>query len=194
MLEALQPLFLDEFSNISNIDFGFWLRIIALVFNFYRSGNRESTKMSTITTMPSAEEIALAKLSSQELSAVIEVNATAQIINVIDKRGKSHEVTLPSSALNMMIEVLTQLGQGNSVSITPVHAELTTQEGADLLNVSRPTFIKLLDAGVIKFSRTGNRRKVAFADVVKYKNQLDEKSLAALDELSALDQEMDFGY
>ena len=46
-----------------------------------------------------------------------------------------------------MIEVLTQLGQGNSVSITPIHAKLTTPEGADMLNMSRPTFIKLLDSG-----------------------------------------------
>ncbi|MEZ8105677.1 helix-turn-helix domain-containing protein [Vibrio cortegadensis] len=76
----------------------------------------------------------------------------------------------------MMIEVLTQLGQGNSVSITPIHAELTTPEGADMLNMSRPTFIRLLDSGDIPFSRTDNRRKVAYA------------------ELSVLDQEMDMGY
>ena len=150
--------------------------------------------MNTATKLPTAEEIALAKLGSRELSAVMETNGEAQKINVIDKSGKTHEVLIPSSALNMMIELLTQLGNGNSVSITPIHAELTTQEGAEMLNMSRPTFIKLLDSSEIPFSRTGNRRKVAYADLMEYKNRLEEKRLAALAELSALDQEMDMGY
>jgi excisionase family DNA binding protein len=60
--------------------------------------------------------------------------------------------------------------------------------------MSRPTFIKLLDSGDIPFSRTGNRRKVAYADLMKYKDSLEENRLAALAELSALDQEMDMGY
>lgn len=150
--------------------------------------------MNTTTTLPNAEEIALAKLGSQELSAVIESNGEAQKINVVDKSGKTHEVTIPSSALKLMIEVLTQLGQGNSVNITPIHAELTTQDGADILNMSRPTFIKLLDSGEIPFTRKGNRRKVAFADVIKYKENLEMQRLVTLDELSALDQEMGMGY
>ncbi|AUI88979.1 DNA-binding protein (plasmid) [Vibrio azureus] len=150
--------------------------------------------MNTATKLPSAEDMALAKLGSQELSAVIEINGEAQRINVVDKSGNTHGVTIPASALNMMIEVLTQLGQGNSVSITPIHAELTTQEGADMLNMSRPTFIKLLDSGDIPYSRTGNRRKVAYVDLMEYKNRLEENRLADLAELSALDQEMDMGY
>ena len=146
------------------------------------------------TILPSAEEMALAKLSSQELSAVIESNGVAQKINIVDRIGKTHEVTLPASALKMMIEVLTQLGNGNSVNITPIHAELTTQEGADLLNMSRPTFIKLLDSGAITYNRTGNRRKVPFAAVMEYKQKLEMQRLATLDELSALDQELGMGY
>jgi excisionase family DNA binding protein len=90
--------------------------------------------------------------------------------------------------------MLTQLGQGNSVSITPIHAELTTQEAADMLNMSRPSFIKLLDSDDIPHSRTGNRRKVAFMDVMNYKQELENKRLATLDELSALDQELGLGY
>ena len=146
------------------------------------------------TILPSAEEMALAKLSSQELSAVIESNGVAQKINIVDRIGKTHEVTLPASALKMMIEVLTQLGNGNSVNITPIHAELTTQEGADLLNMSRPTFIKLLDSGAITNNRTGNRRKVPFAAVMEYKQKLEMQRLATLDELSAFDQELGMGY
>ncbi|MGL4930084.1 MAG: excisionase family DNA-binding protein [Plesiomonas sp.] len=150
--------------------------------------------MNITAVLPSAEEIALAKLGSQELSAVIETNGEAQLINIADKLGKFHAVTVPASALKLMIEVLTQLGEGNSVSITPIHAELTTQEGADMLNMSRPTFIKLLDAGEISFSRTGNRRKVPFSAVIEYKNKLESQRLEALSTLSELDQEMGMGY
>ncbi len=60
--------------------------------------------------------------------------------------------------------------------------------------MSRPTFIKLLDSGDLPYARTGNRRKVAFVDVMQYKRQLDEQRLATLDELSALDQELNLGY
>lgn len=150
--------------------------------------------MNMLTATPNAEEMALAKLSSQELAAVIESQGESQLVSIIDNRGKTHEVTLPVSALKLMVEVLTQLGQGNSVNITPIQAELTTQEAADLLSMSRPTLIKLLDEGVLPFSRTGNRRKVPFAAVLEYKQNLQEQRLSALDELSALDQELGLGY
>lgn len=80
------------------------------------------------------------------------------------------------------------------MKITPIHAELTTQEGADLLNMSRPTFIKLLDSDEIPYTRTGNRRNVAYPDVSDYKQKLFEKRLATLNELSALDQAEDLDY
>lgn len=150
--------------------------------------------MSNVKTLPSAQDIALAKLSSQELSAVLESNGESQNINIVDKEGINHEVTIPSSALKLLIEVLTQLGQGNSVNITPIHAELTTQEAADMLNMSRPTLIKLLDSDQIPHFRKGNRRKVAFVDVISFKTNLDKQRLSALDELSALDQELGLGY
>lgn len=150
--------------------------------------------MNAITAIPSAEEIALAKLSSQELAAVIESQGESQLVSVIDKQGQKHEVTLPVSALKLMVEVLTQLGQGNSVNITPIQAELTTQDAADLLNMSRPTLIKLLDAGELPFSRTGNRRKVPFAAVLEYKQKIQAQRIDALDELASLDQELGLGY
>lgn len=157
-----------------------------------KKNNKEDT-MNTIT-LPNAEEIALARLSSQELSSMLGTNSVAQKINIVDKRGESHELSIPSSVFDIMVEVLTQLGNGNSVNITPVHAELTTQEGADLLNMSRPTFIKLLDSEAIPYNRTGNRRKVLFSDINAYKTKLEQERLDTLNELSALDQGMGMGY
>ena len=92
------------------------------------------------------------------------------------------------------MDVLTELGEGNTVKLMPIHAELTTQEAADLLNVSRPTLIKLLDDEEIPFHRSGNRRKVRFADLRQYQETLEKNRLNALDDLSALDQELGLGY
>ena len=149
--------------------------------------------MNSYTKLPSAAEVELAKLGRRQ-SAAIEISGEAQRINVIDRSGKAHEIMIPSSALNMMIEVLTQLSQGNSVRITPVHVELTTQEGADMLNMSRPTFIKLLDSNEIPFNHSGNRRKVSYADIMEYKSRQQTNRLATLEELSASDQDLDMGY
>ena len=150
--------------------------------------------MNTAIRVPSPEEAALAKLCSQELAGVLATNGDQQNFSFTDQAGKAHAITLPQPALTLFIEVLTQLGEGNIVQITPIHAELTTQQAADMLNMSRPTFIKLLDEDIIPFARTGNRRKVSYADVMKYKEALQEKRLASLDELSALDQANDMGY
>lgn len=150
--------------------------------------------MNTTIRVPSPEEAALAKLCSQELAGVLATNGDQQNFSFTDQAGKAHAITLPQPALTLFIEVLTQLGEGNIVQITPIHAELTTQQAADMLNMSRPTFIKLLDEDIIPFARTGNRRKVSYADVMKYKEALQEKRLASLDELSALDQANDMGY
>jgi len=146
--------------------------------------------MHAIQTLPSAEEVALAKVSSQELSAILPVDGHASTFNITSSDGEVHHITIPSGALKLMVEVLTQLGQGNVVNITPIHAELTTQEGAEILNISRPTFIKLLDSDVIPHSRTGNRRKVAFTDIMIYKENLEAQRLKSLNELSALDQDI----
>ncbi len=145
-------------------------------------------------TLPTPEEIALAKISSRELSAVLQTKGNSQTLSITDREGVVHAVKLPVAALHFLVEVLTQLSEGNMIKLTPVHAELTTQEGADLLNISRPTFIKLLNNKKIPYHRVGNRRKVTFVDVNNYKQEIDNKRMTALEQLSALDQEMNMGY
>ncbi|MFX6759798.1 helix-turn-helix domain-containing protein, partial [Acinetobacter baumannii] len=82
---------------------------------------------------------------------------------------------------------------GNAVKVVPVHAELTTQEAADLLNVSRPHFVKLLEDGVLAFHRTGKHRRVRFADLMQYKEARERASEQAMAELAQQSQELGMG-
>lgn len=105
-----------------------------------------------------------------------------------------HTVSIPTSALRLLLDVLTEIGQGNAVSIIPIHAELTTQEAADVLNVSRPFLVQLLEKGDIPFHKIGTHRRVRYQDVIAYKNRIDAERRKALDELAAQAQELGMGY
>ena len=90
--------------------------------------------------------------------------------------------------------MLTEIGQGNAVSIIPIHAELTTQEAADVLNVSRPFLVQLLEKGEMPFHKTGTHRRVRYQDVILYKARIDARRREVLDALAAQAQELGTGY
>ncbi|MCB1053423.1 MAG: helix-turn-helix domain-containing protein [Acidobacteria bacterium] len=145
-------------------------------------------------TLKAPEEVLLAKESSRTLSSLIESKENIQIIYVEDDRGNRHQVNLPASALRLLTEILAELGSGNSVQVFPLHAILTTQEAANLLNVSRPFLVKLLKQGEIPYHKTGSHRRLALTDVLAYKENIDEKRSKTLDELVAISQELGLGY
>jgi excisionase family DNA binding protein len=86
--------------------------------------------------------------------------------------------------------VISYPGIGNAVTLMPHHAELTTQEAADLLNVSRPFLVGLLENGQLPHHKVGTHRRVRFADLMTYKRRRDAESEEALRELAALSQVM----
>jgi excisionase family DNA binding protein len=144
-------------------------------------------------TLPTPEEVAIAKSCGRELSAYVNKASDFQRIEIFDEKG-SHPVSIPMSALRLLIEVLTEIGEGNAVNIIPIHAELTTQEAADALNVSRPFFVKLLEEKKIPFHKTGTHRRVKYQDVMNYKNTIDASRSETLNELAQQAQALNMGY
>ena len=145
------------------------------------------------TAPPTAEEVQIARESSRTLAAVLETRVEAQQIELTTPEG-SKQVMVPVSALRMLVEILTQIGSGNAVKIIPIHAELTTQEAADLLNVSRPFLIEALERDEIPYRKVGTHRRIRYEDVLAYKERIDAERKQTLDELAAQAQELKLGY
>jgi excisionase family DNA binding protein len=142
---------------------------------------------------PTEEEAALAKESSRRLARFI---GTAREFSVQPRDGgqTTESIVLPLSAARLLAEILTQMAQGNAVTLIPVHAELTTQQAADLLNVSRPFLVKLLEQGKLPFRKVGKHRRIRFSDVLAFQQRNDAARREALQKLVAEGQELDLGY
>jgi excisionase family DNA binding protein len=99
------------------------------------------------------------------------------------------ETALPESVFLLLERVVEVLARGDALTIVPVGKELTTQQAADILNMSRQYLVRLLDDGRVPFHRTGTHRRVRIEDVLAYKRQRDRDRIASLDDLTRMTQE-----
>lgn len=106
----------------------------------------------------------------------------------------SEKVELPPSAVKVLSKTLSYLAQGKDVTVIPQTVDVTTQKAADILRVSRPFFIKLLESGEIPFRKVGKHRRILLEDIIAYKEQIDRQRLETLEKLTAQAQELDLGY
>lgn len=144
--------------------------------------------------LPVDREMQAAVLGQRALAALLATRVETHKIEIYDEKNQAHRIELPTAALRLLVEILAELAGGNAVKVVAIHAELTTQEAADLLNVSRPYLVKLLEDGVLPFHKTGKHRRVRLADLMEYKQQRDQVSEQALTELAEQAQELRLGY
>lgn len=143
--------------------------------------------------IPDQHDRALAGAASIALAPVADATGAIKIA-VTNAAGVEQTVELPASMLRLVFSVLSEMARGNAVSLIPMHAELTTQEAADILNVSRPHLVGLLEKGAVPFRKVGVQRRVQFRDVMDYKARFDADRHAALDALARQAQDLRLGY
>lgn len=147
---------------------------------------------SNVVHLPTHEEAETAKVSSRALSKYATNDRLK--LKITSNGGETEDLILPSFAINMLLDVLTEMSKGNSVTVMPIHAELSTQQTAELLNVSRPYLVNLLESGKIPFRKVGAHRRVMAKDVIEYQKFIDNERLKALDHLAVQAQEFGMGY
>lgn len=103
-------------------------------------------------------------------------------------------ITIPKSALSLLYVILQNMAEGKSISIIPSESEVSTQQAAEILNVSRPHLIKLLEAGKIPFKKVGSHRRVLLKELMAYEEKLKKDKENQLDFLSKQAQELNLGY
>lgn len=146
------------------------------------------------TVAPTEADALLARESSRRLATHKLGRRSSVNIQLLDDGKEAETVAVPTSALRLFLHLLTEMSLGNAVTLIPTHAELTTQQAADLLNVSRPYVVKLLDEGKIPFRTVGKYRRIRFDDLMAYKLKDDAARARILDQLTAEAQELGMGY
>ena len=137
---------------------------------------------------PDSADAALAKMSGRSLSSRLGRKPSA-LLEIRDT-DTGETLKLPASAERALLSVLTEMGQGHAVQVTPICAELSTQQAADILNVSRPYLVKLVDEGAIPSRKVGVQRRLLLEDVVAYKRTMYSKQIQGMAELAELSQEL----
>ncbi|NJR80346.1 excisionase family DNA-binding protein [Sphingomonas corticis] len=128
------------------------------------------------------------RVANQLRSLVAQHAVGDATLKVIDPGvAKPVEITLTPGMSDLLLELLRHIGSGHAVTLVPIHEELTTQQAADLLNVSRPYLIGLLEKGELSFTLTGRHRRIKAREVFAYKAARDAKRAKALDQLIADD-------
>ena len=134
----------------------------------------------------------LARASGQRLAPLARLGRPLTI-RVRDS-GREETIELPVEAVKLLVEILEDMASGRAVTIVSRNAEVTSQQAADFLNVSRPFLIQLLEEKKLPFRMVGTHRRVRFEDVLRYKEGIDAGRRKVLDALAAEAQELDMGY
>ncbi len=155
--------------------------------------------MATMTTrtrdpiVPTAQDAAIAREASRMLAPYVE-HLESLRFQVGEEKKVTQKLLLPATAIRLLLDLLTEMAAGNAITLIPVHAQLTTQQAADVLNVSRPFLVSLLEQGKIPHVKVGTHRRILFEDLMRYKKEIDRERQKALDELIRESEKLNIGY
>lgn len=104
------------------------------------------------------------------------------------------QITIPETAFSILVEVLSNMSEGKSLTILTAETELSTQKAAEILKVSRPHLVKLLETGILPFRKVGSHRRILLYDLIKYDEKLKNNREKQLTFLAKQAQELNLGY
>ncbi len=133
---------------------------------------------------PNDKEAQVARKSSKALASFASTN-TDVCFRAKLEGSEEVDIALPPSAIRLLLGVLEEIGRGNSVTLIPTEAELTTQQAADITRVSRPFFIRLLEEGRLPYRMVGAHRRVLYRDVVRFIQEEEARRVKVMEELVA---------
>ncbi len=156
------------------------------------SRRREEVAMTALTLAPVQPDESDISAAVEALPHVKDYLATHtdSVIRLVVADEHEETLVVPRAAVELLARVLAHMAAGQGVSVVPAHAELTTQQAAELLNVSRPFLIGLLDAGDIEYRRVGTHRRIMARSLMAFMARDDQQRREAADELTRLNQEM----
>jgi excisionase family DNA binding protein len=144
-------------------------------------------------TTKADQEIAKSSiLKLRETSERIKDNKSGFVKIKILENGEFLQI--PRKALTLLFEILSNMAQGKSITLIPSDTEVSTQQAADMLKVSRPHLVKLLEEGAIPFKKVGTHRRIELKDLITYERKFKENRNEKLDFLAKQAQELNLGY
>ncbi|MFD3687889.1 helix-turn-helix domain-containing protein [Nocardiopsis sp. NPDC058631] len=146
--------------------------------------------MTVLSSHPDTKQIQAAASALPRIRRYLDQHQEKLTPVPVAVEDSEEELLLPRSAVELLAGVLAHMAAGRGVSIVPDHAELTTQQAADMLNVSRPHLIGLLQAGEITYRKVGTHRRVRAGSLLEYMRRDDQRRREAADELSAMNREL----
>lgn len=135
-----------------------------------------------MVSVPNEHEALMARELAPRLAGLLSQDEVAFTVNIDNLQREN--IQIPGVAMRLLLDILNEMAQGHGVTLLPHHAELTTQQAADFLNVSRPFVVKLIDENKLPAHRIGRHRRVRFEDLVRYKKQMEVEREEALEALA----------
>jgi len=140
---------------------------------------------------PGDVDIEIAERAARRIKEYLDGHPDEDLIEALGETGAQDALVIPRATAVMFAQILDLLAQGRGVQVFPREVELSTQHAADMLNVSRPYLIGLLEDGKIPFRKVGRHRRVRFEDLMDYKRRDDLTRRAAADGLAELSEDLD---